>query len=176
MTIPNPFVRYGTMASDDRFVGRESERASLRRRLYEASSSAALIGLTRIGKSSLANEILKEAPEGTWTGWVSLAEVRSGAEALKDILAICPPETALSATFTSGDPKIVSVDKSGIVHPVKDGQTTLTVEVNEPIGGTWQMIRSSHPWKKSAAWASSFTVPVGADAAAVVKYRVRVTY
>jgi len=52
----------------------------------------------------------------------------------------------------------------------------ITVEVNEPIGGTWQMIRSSHPWKKSAAWASSFTVPVSADATAVLKYRVRVTY
>jgi hypothetical protein len=52
----------------------------------------------------------------------------------------------------------------------------ITVEVNEPIGGTWQMIRSSYEWKKSAAWASSFTVPVGADAAAVLKYRVRVTY
>jgi AAA ATPase domain len=102
MTPSNPFVRYGTIASDERFIGRDVERASLRRRLYEASSSAALIGLTRIGKSSLANEILKEAPERTWTGWVSLAEVRSGAEALKDILAICPPETALSATFTSG--------------------------------------------------------------------------
>jgi hypothetical protein len=90
------------MASDDRFVGRESERASLRRRLYEARSSAALIGLTRMGKSSLANKILNEAPAGTRTGWVSLAEVRSGAEALQDILAICPPETVLTTTFTTG--------------------------------------------------------------------------
>jgi hypothetical protein len=102
MTSANPFVRYGTIASGERFVGREAERASLRRRLYEARSSAALIGLTRMGKSSLAREILEEAPGGTRTGWVSLAEVRSGAEALKDILAICPPETALSTTFTSG--------------------------------------------------------------------------
>jgi len=84
MTTTNPFVRYGTIASDERFVGREPERASLRRRLYEARSSAALIGLTRIGKSSLANEILNEAPEGTRTGWVSLAGVRSGAEALQE--------------------------------------------------------------------------------------------
>jgi AAA+ ATPase superfamily predicted ATPase len=103
MTTPaNPFVRYGTIASGNRFVGREVERASLRRRLYEACSSAALIGLTRMGKSSLANEILNDAPSGTRTGWVSIAEVRSGAEALKDILAICPPETALSTTFTTG--------------------------------------------------------------------------
>ena len=102
MTTANPFVGYGTIASDERFIGRESERASLRRRLYEARSSAALIGLTRMGKSSLANEILKEAPAGTRTGWVSLAEVRSGAETLQDILAICPQETVLNTTFTTG--------------------------------------------------------------------------
>ncbi|MEP6919244.1 MAG: hypothetical protein ABJC89_26615, partial [Acidobacteriota bacterium] len=28
--------------------------------------------------------------------------------------------------------------------------TPVTVEVNEPIGGTWQMLRSSYGWKKSA--------------------------
>jgi hypothetical protein len=52
----------------------------------------------------------------------------------------------------------------------------VSVDVNEPIGGTWQMLRSSHQWKKTAAWASQFTVPVAADSQAVLKYRVRVTY
>jgi hypothetical protein len=52
----------------------------------------------------------------------------------------------------------------------------VAVEVNEPIGGTWRMVRSSHEWKKSAAWAAHFTVPVPSDATAVLKYRVRVTY
>jgi hypothetical protein len=52
----------------------------------------------------------------------------------------------------------------------------ITVEVNEPIGGTWRMLRSSHEWTKTAAWASQFTVPVGADGTSVLKYRVRVTY
>jgi hypothetical protein len=52
----------------------------------------------------------------------------------------------------------------------------VTVEVNEPIGGTWRMLRSSHEWKKSAAWASHFTVPVASEGTAVLKYRVRVTY
>ena len=54
--------------------------------------------------------------------------------------------------------------------------TPVSVEVNEPIGGTWTMLRSSHEWKKTAAWASQFTVPVAADGTAVLKYRVRVTY
>ena len=52
----------------------------------------------------------------------------------------------------------------------------ITVEVNEPVGGTWRMIRSSHEWTKTGAWASQFTVPVAADGTSVLKYRVRVTY
>jgi hypothetical protein len=54
--------------------------------------------------------------------------------------------------------------------------TPITVEVSEPIGGTWKMVRSSHEWTKTAAWAAGFSVPVAADATAVLKYRVRVTY
>jgi hypothetical protein len=52
----------------------------------------------------------------------------------------------------------------------------VTVEVNEPIGGTWRMQRSSHEWTKTAAWAAQFTVPVAAEGTATLKYRVRVTY
>ena len=46
----------------------------------------------------------------------------------------------------------------------------------EPIGGMWRMIRSSHTWNKTAAWAAGFSVPIAADATVVLKYRVRVTY
>jgi hypothetical protein len=52
----------------------------------------------------------------------------------------------------------------------------ITVELNEPIGGTWQVLNSSHAWKKTAAWALQFGVPVAADGTATVKYRVRVHY
>ncbi len=54
--------------------------------------------------------------------------------------------------------------------------TPIRVEVNEPIGGTWRMIRWSHEWTKTAAWAAQFSVPVAAESDAVLKYRVRVTY
>ena len=54
--------------------------------------------------------------------------------------------------------------------------TAVTVEVNEPIGGTWRIIRSSHEATKTDAWAAQFNVPVAADGAATLKYRVRVTY
>lgn len=54
--------------------------------------------------------------------------------------------------------------------------TPISVEVNEPIGGTWRMLRSSHRWTKTDAWASQFEVPVAVDAEATLSYRVRVTY
>lgn len=52
----------------------------------------------------------------------------------------------------------------------------IAVEVNEPVGGTWRMLNASHEWKKAAAWATQFSVPVAAEGIAVLKYRVRVTY
>ena len=52
----------------------------------------------------------------------------------------------------------------------------VNVEVNEPVGGTWRMITSSHECAKTAAWAAQFKVPVAADGTTVLKYRVRVTY
>jgi hypothetical protein len=54
--------------------------------------------------------------------------------------------------------------------------TPIAVEVNEPIGGTWRMLRSSHEWTKTAAWAAHFDVPVAAEGSAVLRYRVRVEY
>ena len=52
----------------------------------------------------------------------------------------------------------------------------ITVEVNEPIGGTWTMLRSTHQWTKTAAWAAQFTVPVPPDGTAALKFRARVGY
>jgi hypothetical protein len=52
----------------------------------------------------------------------------------------------------------------------------VTVEVNEPIGGDWQMLSATFPWKKTAAFAAQFTVPVAAGGTAVLRYRVRVRW
>ena len=54
--------------------------------------------------------------------------------------------------------------------------TPITVEVNEPIGGDWQMLSSSYQWTKTAAFAAQFTVPVEKDGASVLRYRVRVRW
>ncbi len=52
----------------------------------------------------------------------------------------------------------------------------ITVEVNEPLGGDWQVVESSHKWTKTAAWAAQFQVPVAKDGTSVLKYRVRVRF
>jgi hypothetical protein len=52
----------------------------------------------------------------------------------------------------------------------------ITVQVNEPIGGTWEMVSSTYKFAKTAAFAAQFQVPVEKSGTSVLKYRVRVTY
>jgi hypothetical protein len=54
--------------------------------------------------------------------------------------------------------------------------TPITIQVNEPIGGDWQMVDSTQPWTKTAAFAAQFHVPVDANGDTVLRYRVRVHY
>jgi hypothetical protein len=56
----------------------------------------------------------------------------------------------------------------------KDGPVTIVV--NEPIGGDWEMISSTFEAKKTAAFAAQFNVPVAKDGEATLLYRVRVRY
>jgi hypothetical protein len=51
--------------------------------------------------------------------------------------------------------------------------TPVTVEVNEPIGGDWEMLSSSYKFTKTAAWAAQFKVPVDKNGTSVLKYRIR---
>jgi hypothetical protein len=52
----------------------------------------------------------------------------------------------------------------------------ITVVVNEPIGGDWQIISSTFKAEKTAAFAARFRVPVAKDGEAKLVYRVRVKY
>jgi hypothetical protein len=54
--------------------------------------------------------------------------------------------------------------------------TPVTVIVNEPIGGDWEMVASTFEAKKTAAFAAQFNVPVAKDGEATLSYRVRVKY
>jgi hypothetical protein len=52
-------------------------------------------------------------------------------------------------------------------------ETPIVVEVNEPIGGDWEMLNSSFKYTKTGAFAAQFEVPVAKDGTAVLKYRIR---
>jgi hypothetical protein len=51
--------------------------------------------------------------------------------------------------------------------------TPITVEVNEPIGGDWEMLSSTYKFTKTAAFAAQFKVPVDKNGTSVLKYRIR---
>jgi hypothetical protein len=50
----------------------------------------------------------------------------------------------------------------------------VTIEVNEPIGGDWEMLSATVPWTKTGAFAARFEVPVAKGGTTVLRYRVRV--
>jgi hypothetical protein len=51
--------------------------------------------------------------------------------------------------------------------------TPVNVQVNEPIGGDWEMLSSTYPAKKTEAFAAQFSVPVKANGESVLRYRIR---
>ncbi|HEY1482467.1 MAG TPA: hypothetical protein VGF19_07090, partial [Candidatus Acidoferrum sp.] len=52
----------------------------------------------------------------------------------------------------------------------------VAVQVNEPIGGDWEMLSSTYDAKKMDAFAAQFNVPVKANGESVLKYRIRVRW
>ncbi len=52
----------------------------------------------------------------------------------------------------------------------------VSVEVNEPVGGEWQVLKHSHPFVKVDAGTFRFDVKVPARGASKISYRVRVRY
>jgi hypothetical protein len=50
----------------------------------------------------------------------------------------------------------------------------ITVQVNEPIGGSWEMLSSTYKYTKTGAQAAQFNVPVAKDGTSILKYRIRV--
>src|SRR5580692_6509547 len=49
----------------------------------------------------------------------------------------------------------------------------ITVQVNEPIGGDWEMLNSSYKYAKTSAWAAQFNVPIDKNGTSVLRYRIR---
>ena len=59
----NPFADFGTVISNERFIGRENELKRIESRLFGEGGygSLALEGLPRIGKTSLVAEAIRRA-------------------------------------------------------------------------------------------------------------------
>ncbi|HKQ80539.1 MAG TPA: DUF4139 domain-containing protein [Blastocatellia bacterium] len=55
-------------------------------------------------------------------------------------------------------------------------EEAVTVVVNEPIGGDWEIVNSTFPAEKTAAFAARFYVPVAKDGEATLSYRIRVKF
>jgi hypothetical protein len=53
---------------------------------------------------------------------------------------------------------------------------SVTVEVNEPLPGDWEMVKSTHPHDKPQAHTARFSLPVAKDGATTLTYRVRVRF
>jgi hypothetical protein len=49
----------------------------------------------------------------------------------------------------------------------------IVVQVNEPIGGDWEMLSSTYRYTKTAAFAAQFLVPVAKDGTSLLRYRIR---
>jgi hypothetical protein len=52
----------------------------------------------------------------------------------------------------------------------------IAVQVNEPVGGSWEMLSATHKFTKTSAWAAQFSVPVEKNATSILKYRLRITW
>jgi AAA+ ATPase superfamily predicted ATPase len=94
MILKNPFSDYGGIVTGDRFVGRKPELNQIQKRLFgESFGNLAIIGLPRIGKSSLAwNSIIEN--KGSLLDrkvlpiWIPLGEFLSLIEFLDEVLSI----------------------------------------------------------------------------------------
>lgn len=79
----NPYLGYGTVATGQRFVGREALLGRLTDRVMSGAGSAAIVGLARIGKSSLVAELLARSGASGHTArrvLLDLSTFASGAE------------------------------------------------------------------------------------------------
>ncbi len=95
-TADSPFASFGTIARGSRFFGRESIMEAVTDRLVHGGSSAALIGLPRIGKSSVAGRVMDDLlSAGVEVGEVTASTCQDGAELLRDVAFVVDPSPDL---------------------------------------------------------------------------------
>lgn len=94
MILKNPFSDYGSIISGDRFIGRKSELNQIQKRILgEAFGNLAIMGLPRIGKSSLAwNSIISNREiliqKKIIPLWIPLGEFSNLIEFIDEVLSL----------------------------------------------------------------------------------------
>ncbi len=90
----NPYADYGTVIAGDRFIGREADMRTIRNRLLGAGAfgSLALMGMPRIGKSSLVYQVFLKHKPGLLANKVivvqlSLGEYTTAEQLFADLVA-----------------------------------------------------------------------------------------
>jgi hypothetical protein len=85
-TAESPFASFGTVARGPRFFGRESILEAVSDRVLHGGSSAALIGLPRIGKSSVAGRVVDDLRSaGVEYSEVTASACQDGADFLREV-------------------------------------------------------------------------------------------
>ena len=92
-TQPNPYAEYATLASGDRFIGRHPEVALLADVVAGGKASRAIVGLPRVGKTSLARSVWQAASpldkvDTLWIDVSSISPERTLVDALQRELAV----------------------------------------------------------------------------------------
>ena len=101
----NPFIGRGAPVSGERLVGRDQEIRRLLSRM-NAGAHCSVVGLARIGKTSVAQESLRQlngAPGSPCCGYLTLDAIRCPADAYERILSETTAEGDLPAISTTRD-------------------------------------------------------------------------
>ena len=88
---PNPYADFGSTITGPRFIGRENELRNIKARIFGTGGfgSIAIIGLPRIGKTSLVSEAIRRATSDAPGQSIIVARVDVGAFGSADSLLRC---------------------------------------------------------------------------------------
>lgn len=139
-------------------------------------------------KNEVANGLGMPLPAGTMR--VYLTDANGGAEFIgEDTIAHTPKGEAVRVNVGNAfdvvcerketDYKRLSNNSAEMEYQItlrNHKESAVTVQVREPVGGTWQVENSNYKWTKLDANTIGFEIPVEKNGSATLDYRVRVKW
>ena len=86
----NPFAGYGVVVSGERLVGRERELLRLAERVFSGNGSISVVGMPKIGKTSLVSEAVRRhriARPGAAVVWLNLSTLNHSGQLFPEVLS-----------------------------------------------------------------------------------------